>query len=295
MKRLLCFLFLTILVITAYAENSDHAKAMSEIKSTMGMVPTFMKEFPAAGLPGAWEEFKAVQLNPQSALTGKTKELIGLAVAAQIPCRYCVTFHKKGVAFNGGKKEEMNMALAVGAIIRKWGAYFNGNQIDMAAFKTDVDKMTTTLRKNADVKKEPVVVTDMKSAQQDMTNTFGFVPSFLSSYPEAAMAGAWNEVRGVILNSDVLPMKSKFLISLAVGSQAGCPHCVYLDTELAKTQGASPAEIQEAIAMAGIVRHWSTVLNGLQQDEKAFQREVDSIFKYLEKNKTQEKTKIGAN
>jgi len=295
MKSILCFLCLTMLALSSYAENPEHTKAMNEIKSTMGIVPTFMKEFPASGLPGAWEEFKAIEMNPQSAIDGKTKELIGLAVASQIPCRYCVSFHKKGVAFNGGNKEEMNMAIAVAANIRKWGAYFSGNQVDMATFKADVDKMSAALRKNAGAKKEQVVVTDVKSAQQDINNTFGFVPAFLKNYPETAMSGSWNEVRNILLSPDVLPMKSKFLIGLAVSSQTACQQCIYIDTEMAKTQGSSPAEIQEAIALAGIVRHWSTVLNGIQQDEKAFQKEVDGIFKHLEKNRTQEKTKIGAN
>ena len=39
---------------------------------------------PEAGIGGAWREFKTIQLNPHSAVPGKYKELIGLAVAAQI-------------------------------------------------------------------------------------------------------------------------------------------------------------------------------------------------------------------
>ena len=40
-------------------------------------------------------------------------------------------------------------------------------------------------------------------------------------------------------------------------------------------------EIQEAILMAGAVRHWSTVLNGIRENEKSFQKEVDQIFKHM--------------
>ena len=46
--------------------------------------PGFMKEiFPEQGLKAAWEEYLAV-MNPKGALDGKTKELIGLAVAAPV-------------------------------------------------------------------------------------------------------------------------------------------------------------------------------------------------------------------
>ena len=52
--------------------------------------PEFMKQiYPEQGLKPAWEEFQAV-MNPKGALDGKTKQLIALAVSAQIPCAYCV-------------------------------------------------------------------------------------------------------------------------------------------------------------------------------------------------------------
>jgi hypothetical protein len=52
-----------------------------------------------------------------------------------------------------------------------------------------------------------------------------------------------------------------------------------MDTQSAmKLEGASDAEIKEAITMAGIVRHWSTVLNGNQINEQKFRSEVDRIF-----------------
>ena len=52
--------------------------------------------YPEQGLKAAWEEFLA-EINPNGALDGETKELIGLAVAAQIPCEYCILLpHKSG-------------------------------------------------------------------------------------------------------------------------------------------------------------------------------------------------------
>jgi alkylhydroperoxidase/carboxymuconolactone decarboxylase family protein YurZ len=44
---------------------------------------------PPAAVGPAWQEYLAV-FNPKGALDGKTKELIALAVAAQIPCDYCI-------------------------------------------------------------------------------------------------------------------------------------------------------------------------------------------------------------
>jgi len=72
-------------VTSASAQDASGQATYRDIEQTLGSVPTFFKMFPEAGIAGAWAEFKSVQLNPKTALNGKTKELIGLAVAAQVP------------------------------------------------------------------------------------------------------------------------------------------------------------------------------------------------------------------
>lgn len=110
-----------------------------DIEATLGLVPGFFKMFPESGIAGAWDEFKSVQLNPQSELNGKTKELIGLAIAAQIPCQYCVYFHTAAAKANGATDEELREAVAMSAIVRHWSTVLNGMQVDMNGFKKDVD------------------------------------------------------------------------------------------------------------------------------------------------------------
>ena len=56
-----------------------------DIEQTLGAVPGFLRQFPETGIVGAWAEFKAVQLGPHTKMSGKTKELIGLAVAEEYP------------------------------------------------------------------------------------------------------------------------------------------------------------------------------------------------------------------
>ena len=73
----------------AQADDTYDA-AIKDIESTMGGVPSFIGQFPKAGLPGAWAEVKALELSDETALPPKVKSLISLAVAAQIPCTYCI-------------------------------------------------------------------------------------------------------------------------------------------------------------------------------------------------------------
>jgi AhpD family alkylhydroperoxidase len=133
---------LCALSVVAPAARADEASAQAtyrDIEKTLGMVPSFFKQFPAEGIAGAWAEFKAVQLNPKTKLDGKTKELLGLAVAAQIPCQYCVYFHTAAAKANGATEREIREAVAMAAIVRHWSTVLNGMQVDPADFQREVD------------------------------------------------------------------------------------------------------------------------------------------------------------
>ncbi|HEY7997897.1 MAG TPA: carboxymuconolactone decarboxylase family protein [Pseudolabrys sp.] len=127
------------LVSVAKAEDASAQAAYTDIQKTLGSVPGFFKAFPESGIAGAWAEFKSVQLNPKTKLDGKTKELIGLAVAAQIPCQYCIYFHTAVAKANGATDQEIGEAVAMAAIARHWSTVLNGMQIDLATFKGETD------------------------------------------------------------------------------------------------------------------------------------------------------------
>jgi len=123
----------------AAAQDASAQAAYRDIEQTLGSVPTFFKMFPEVGIAGAWAEFKSVQLNPKTALNGKTKELIGLAVSAQIPCQYCIYFHTATAKLNGATDEEIREAVAMASIARHWSTVLNGMQVDLNGFKQETD------------------------------------------------------------------------------------------------------------------------------------------------------------
>ena len=71
----------------------------------------------------------------------------------------------------------------------------------------------------------------------------------------------------------------KELIGLAVASQIPCTYCIYFHTAMARANGATEEEVREAVAMASITRHWSTVLNGMQVDLSTFKAETDRALR----------------
>jgi AhpD family alkylhydroperoxidase len=268
----------------ARAAESPAAAAKADIQKTFGFVPQFMLKMPEGMLPGAWEELKTLQLNPRTALPGRTKELIGLAVAAQIPCRYCIVAHTDFAKLNGATDAEIGEAVAMAAITRHWSTYLNGIQTDEAKFRGEIAKIIDNVKKASASKAPvpaPVTVTDGASALKEMTQMLGgYAPEFLRTFPEAARAGAWKQFRDVQLSSTTaLSGKNKELVGLAVAAQVPCRFCVIAHTEFAKLNGATDSEITEAVAMASLTRSLSTMLNGLQIDEAQFRRDIDRLVK----------------
>src|SRR5262245_24772860 len=101
----------------ASAGGASHSReaqaARADITKTLGFVPGFLDAMPDAALPGAWAEMKGLQLNPSTALPGRVKELIGLAVASQIPCKYCIYAHDQFAKLNGASAAEVGEAVGV--------------------------------------------------------------------------------------------------------------------------------------------------------------------------------------
>ncbi|WP_445206894.1 carboxymuconolactone decarboxylase family protein [Aminobacter sp. Piv2-1] len=121
----------------------------------------------------------------------------------------------------------------------------------------------------------PAHADDYDAAIQDIQKTMGGVPSFIRQFPKAGLPGAWSELKSIeFSDKTALPPKTKALISLAVAAQIPCSYCIWADTQSARQAGATDEEIQEAVAMAALTRHWSTVLNGMQVDFETFKKEV---------------------
>jgi AhpD family alkylhydroperoxidase len=102
--------------------------------------PPFMKEtLPKQAVQPAWEQFQAIMND--GALDLKTKELIALAVSAQVPCEYCIYYHTRAASEQGASDEQIKEALAAAALVRHWSTKLNGSQYDMNQWRREVDAM----------------------------------------------------------------------------------------------------------------------------------------------------------
>jgi AhpD family alkylhydroperoxidase len=124
------------LATVAIAEDSAEA-AYKDIEATLGTVPSHFKAYPKSAVAGAWGMTKGLLMGEGNALDPKVKSLIALAVAAQIPCQYCVWLETKFARQGGATDAEISEAIAQAAYVRHWSTVIQGSQIDFETFKAE--------------------------------------------------------------------------------------------------------------------------------------------------------------
>ena len=114
-------------------------KIEQEMTQYFGFVPDFYKTVPQPAAEHAWGLQRDLELG-QTALDGKTKELIGLAVAAQIKCHYCTYFHTHAARAHGASDEELREAVLMGGFTDMMSNALNGADYDLGRFRKEVDR-----------------------------------------------------------------------------------------------------------------------------------------------------------
>ncbi len=140
-KRMIFIIPLVLITMTLSAQDtSAYEKAKQEMIEQFGSFPTWFGSYPEYALSTAWENYKALK-GPNGTISSKNAELIQLAVAAQVPCVYCVYFHTMSAKGFGATDEEIKEAVALGAQTRHWSMVIQGSGISFEDFKAEFDTM----------------------------------------------------------------------------------------------------------------------------------------------------------
>ena len=123
------FAFLSIVIVGA--------TGMAQAQDAPGFV---VKTYPKQAIGAAVQEMQALE-GPDAVLSPKVRELIGLAVAAQVPCAYCVYYHTKAARAFGATDAEVREAIAGAAAVRKWSTVLNGSMYDLNVWEREIDAM----------------------------------------------------------------------------------------------------------------------------------------------------------
>ncbi|MBW4655929.1 MAG: carboxymuconolactone decarboxylase family protein [Kaiparowitsia implicata GSE-PSE-MK54-09C] len=130
---------LAFCAVPIMAMGEDAHIAYQDIGETYGFMPSFFSQFPREELANVWGAFTAHQMNPDLAIKGDLRELIGVAVAAQGPCPSCLYFHIAAALANGASEGDILMAIAVAQATGQVHAGISTAQVASMEFRRTTD------------------------------------------------------------------------------------------------------------------------------------------------------------
>ena len=125
--------------------NGARRAVEREMAELYGFAPEFWDAVPNAVLQHAWRIHRDFQLE-ETALPPKVKELIGLALAAHIKCKYCTYFHSQAARFYGARDEELREASTMGGYTAMMSNALTGAEVDFDNFTEEVDRAFEHMR-----------------------------------------------------------------------------------------------------------------------------------------------------
>ena len=107
---------------------------------------------------------------------------------------------------------------------------------------------------------------------------------------DPAVDHSWGLMRDLELDETELPNREKALVGLGAAAAIQCPYCIHFHTEEAKLHDVTETELTEATNVAGVVRYFSTILHGSQEDLDDFEAETSEIVEHI---RTQQQAAAG--
>lgn len=109
---------------------------------------------------------------------------------------------------------------------------------------------------------------------REIEEMFGLVPSMFKVVPDSSLELEWRLFKRVQFDEGPFPNKYRELTGVAIAAATKCRYCALYHSEVAKLNGATEDEIEDAVHYAKSSAGWSTYINGLQLDYDEFKDEV---------------------
>jgi AhpD family alkylhydroperoxidase len=126
----------------------EYEDTLKDIQKSLGIVPGFMKALPEDVLIHDWPLFKKYTLG-ESKMPAKYRELIGLAIAANIKCPYCILFHKSAAQLYGATTEEFAEIDFLASYTSRWSSMIHAQNYSYETFAKETAQIGEYLSKGA--------------------------------------------------------------------------------------------------------------------------------------------------
>lgn len=138
MKNIIALGLSVMLAAPAIAQDKSADDIRAEAKEAFGVALPEIQNYPDSMIGGAWLWMNDVE-DGNGAIDPKTMQLIGLAVAAQIPCQYCTYYHRAAALSLGATEQEIAEAAAIAGYVRNWSTVLYGTGADIDDYRKMID------------------------------------------------------------------------------------------------------------------------------------------------------------
>ena len=138
MRLLITFACVAMAALPVGAQEKSAADIRAEAREAFGAALPELENYPDSMVGGAWVWMNDVE-DGEGAIDAKTMQLIGLAVAAQIPCQFCTYYHRKAAMALGATDQEIAEAAAIAGYVRNWSTVLYGTGADLESYQKIVD------------------------------------------------------------------------------------------------------------------------------------------------------------
>jgi AhpD family alkylhydroperoxidase len=121
-------------------EVHTRTEVESDMRETLGLVPSFFSRIPDELLEHEWAIFKRLELG-ETLIPNKYKELMGVALHSETKCRYCTLFHTEAAKMFGATEEEIQEAVHYAKMSAGWSVYLNGIREDYEQFAVELGQI----------------------------------------------------------------------------------------------------------------------------------------------------------
>lgn len=116
-----------------------------EMEEALGFVPGFFDALNEQDLVNEWQTFKYHTLE-ETEIPAKYKELIGLAVAANLKCPHCQLFHREAAKMHGATAAELAEASFLAGMTPRYSSILHAQNYDMDRFAEEFGRMADHLQ-----------------------------------------------------------------------------------------------------------------------------------------------------
>ena len=125
--------------------GQTYEETREEIEESLGLMPGYFEELNEPDLVNEWPNFRRHALE-ETAIPAKYKELIGLAIAANIKCPYCQLFHREAAKMHGATDEELAELEFLASWTSRYSSLIHAQNYDYGQFENEFGQIADHLQ-----------------------------------------------------------------------------------------------------------------------------------------------------